>query len=128
MTNAVDSAGSDLGLELGAVGRFSSNRCIGLEQEFLLADEGIVLSNRADEFLDACREAARAAGRNAESFAPECAKSMVEVNTPPVRSLAELAREYPTGLETGHSARETLEVLLGSDPEPEKRQLGIVDL
>ncbi len=89
-TEGLDSAGSDLGLELGAVGRFSSNCCIGLEQEFLLADEGIVLSNRADEFLDACREAARAAGRDAESFAPECAKSMVEVNTPPVRSCAEL--------------------------------------
>ncbi len=64
-------------------------------------DEGGVLSNRADEFLDACREAAHAVGRDPESFAPECAKSMVEVNTPPVRFLAELAREYPTGLETG---------------------------
>ena len=60
-------------------------------------DEGGVLSNRADEFLDACREA----GRDPERFALECAKSMVQVYTPPVRSLAELAREYPTGLETG---------------------------
>jgi uncharacterized Ntn-hydrolase superfamily protein len=30
-------------------------------------------------------------------------------------------------LERDHSAEETLKVLLGSDPEPEKRQLGIVD-
>jgi gamma-glutamyl:cysteine ligase YbdK (ATP-grasp superfamily) len=74
-------------------------RRIGLEQEFFLVDEEGVLSNRADEFLDECREAARAAGRDSESFAPECAKSMVEVNTPPVHSLEELAREYLTSLE-----------------------------
>jgi uncharacterized Ntn-hydrolase superfamily protein len=30
-------------------------------------------------------------------------------------------------LERGRGARETLEILLNSDPEPEKRQLGIVD-
>ena len=30
-------------------------------------------------------------------------------------------------LERGHDAEETLEILLGSDPEPEKRQVGIVD-
>jgi uncharacterized Ntn-hydrolase superfamily protein len=30
-------------------------------------------------------------------------------------------------LERGHGAGETLEILLNSDPEPEKRQLGIVD-
>ena len=90
-------------------------------------NEGGVVSNRADEFLYECREAARAAGRDPESFALECAKSMVQVNTPPVRSLAELAREYRRVLRRGHSAGEPLEVLLGSDPEPEKRQLGIVD-
>lgn len=30
-------------------------------------------------------------------------------------------------LQRGHGAGETLEILLGSDPEPEKRQVGIVD-
>jgi len=30
-------------------------------------------------------------------------------------------------LERGHDAEETLEILLSSDPEPEKRQVGIVD-
>lgn len=30
-------------------------------------------------------------------------------------------------LQRGHDAEETLEILLGSDPEPEKRQVGIVD-
>ncbi len=30
-------------------------------------------------------------------------------------------------LQRGHDAEETLKVLLGSDPEPEKRQVGIVD-
>lgn len=74
------------------------DRCVGLEQEFFLVDEGGVLSNRADEFLDLCREAARTSGRDPEGFAPECARSMVEINTPPVHSLAELSREYVTSL------------------------------
>ena len=75
------------------------HRRIGLEQEFFLVDERGILSNRADEFLDECREAAHAAGRDPGCFAPECARSMVEANTPPVHSLAELAREYLTSLE-----------------------------
>jgi hypothetical protein len=72
---------------------------VGLEQEFFLVDEDGVLSNRADEFLIWCREAAKTAGRDPDSYAPECARSMVEINTPPVYSLAELSREYLTNLE-----------------------------
>jgi gamma-glutamyl:cysteine ligase YbdK (ATP-grasp superfamily) len=75
------------------------HRRIGLEQEIFLVDERGILSNRADEFLDECRKAAHAAGRDPRCFAPECARSMVEVNTSPVHSLAELAREYLTSLE-----------------------------
>ena len=75
-----------------------TDRCMGLEQEFFLVDEDGVLSNRADEFLDLCREAARESGRDPEGFAPECARSMVEINTPPVHSLAELARAYTASL------------------------------
>jgi len=84
------------------------HRRIGLEQEFFLVDERGILSNRADEFLEECREAARAAGRDPGSFAPECARSMVEVNTPPVHSLAELAREYLTSLELALGAGQQL--------------------
>jgi gamma-glutamyl:cysteine ligase YbdK (ATP-grasp superfamily) len=65
------------------------DRRVGLEQEFLLVDEDGVLSNRADEFLTRCREAAVAAGRDPGSYAPECARSMVEINTPPVYTLDE---------------------------------------
>jgi gamma-glutamyl:cysteine ligase YbdK (ATP-grasp superfamily) len=53
------------------------HRRIGLEQEFFLVDERGILSNRADEFLDECRETAHAAGRDPRCFAPECARSMV---------------------------------------------------
>ncbi len=75
-----------------------ADRCVRLEQEFFLVDEDGILSNRADEFLVLCREAARESGRDPESFSPECARSMVEINTPPVHSLAELAHEYVTSL------------------------------
>ncbi len=75
-----------------------ADRCVGLEQEFFLVDEDGVLSNRADEFLALCREAAAESGRDPEGFAPECARSMAEINTPPVHSLAELSREYAASL------------------------------
>lgn len=73
--------------------------CAGLEQEFFLVDEDGVLSNRADEFLARCQEAALASGRDPGGFAQECSRSMVEINTPPVHSPAELSREYLTSLE-----------------------------
>ena len=76
----------------------SEDRRVGLEQEFFLVDEDGVLSNRADEFLTLCREEAGASDRDPEGFAPECARSMVEISTPPVHSLAELADEYTASL------------------------------
>jgi len=72
-------------------------RCIGLEQEFFLVDAAGALSGRADEFLKRCEELLEKAGRDPESFAPECARSMVEVNAPPVHSISELSREYLAG-------------------------------
>src|SRR5918997_5538892 len=80
------------------------DRRMGLEQEFFLVDEDGVLSNRADEFLTRCGEAAVAAGRDPESYAPECARSMVEINTPPVCTLDELSREYLASLELALNA------------------------
>ncbi|MCA1737845.1 MAG: glutamate--cysteine ligase, partial [Actinobacteria bacterium] len=81
---------------------------MGLEQEFFLVDEDGILSNRADEFLDLCQKAARMSGRDPEGFAPECARSMIEINTPPVHSLAELSREYTTSLELALDAGRNL--------------------
>lgn len=69
-------------------------RCIGLEQEFFLVDAAGSLSDRADEFLVRCHERAREAGRDPEGFFPECARCMVEINTPPAHSLADLSHEY----------------------------------
>ena len=66
----------------------------GLEQEFFLVEESGMPSERADEFLDRCRE--EAGGR--ERFAPEFVKGLVEVNTPPVRTLAGLETEYANNL------------------------------
>jgi carboxylate-amine ligase len=75
------------------------DRRVGLEQEFFLVNEDGFLSNLADEFLALCREAAKASGRDPASFAQECSRSMVEINMPPVYSLAELSREYMTSVE-----------------------------
>ena len=75
-----------------------NNRRIGLEQEFFLVDEDGALSHRADEFLALCHEAARETGRDPEGFAPECARSMVEISTPPVHSITGLSHEYGTSL------------------------------
>jgi gamma-glutamyl:cysteine ligase YbdK (ATP-grasp superfamily) len=80
------------------------DRRVGLEQEFFLVNEDGVLSNRADEFLTRCREEAVAAGRDPGSYAPECARSMVEINTPPVYTLDELSREYLASLEVALDA------------------------
>ena len=103
------------------------DRCVGLEQEFFLVEESGALSNRADEFLARCQEAARALGRDPGSFAPECAKSMIEINTPPARSLEELSREYLKSLELALDAGRELGLRLYPlatyplDVEPEIR-------
>ena len=69
------------------------DRCIGLEQEFFLVEESGEPSVRADEFLERCREQAESDG-GAARLEAEWVKGVVEVNTPPVRSLADLEREY----------------------------------
>lgn len=73
-------------------------RRIGLEQEFFLVDENGVLSNRSDEFLQRCQELAEAEGRSPDYFAPEWVKNMIEINTPPVYSVTDLANEYLSNL------------------------------
>ncbi|MDP9478928.1 MAG: glutamate-cysteine ligase family protein [Actinomycetota bacterium] len=69
-------------------------RRVGLEQEFFLVEESGLPSQRADEFLDRCR----AEARGPAGFAPEFVKGLVEVNTSPVCTLAELEREYAMNL------------------------------
>lgn len=69
-------------------------RHIGMEQEFFLVDEAGAPSNRADEFLNRCRELAKAEDRSQDDFAPECTRNLVEVSTPPAYSIEELADEY----------------------------------
>ncbi len=62
------------------------DRRVGLEQEFFLVDEAGRISDRADEFLELFEEAS--------GLDPECARHMVEVSTPPVSSIEDLAGEY----------------------------------
>ncbi len=69
-------------------------RRVGLEQELFLVDEEGILSNRADEFLDCCHGLAEDEGLDPDLFAPECARSLVEVGTPPAASLHALEVEY----------------------------------
>ena len=74
-------------------------RHIGLEQELFLVDEEGVLSSRADEFLERCWKMAESEGSSPESFVEECAKNIIEINTPPTRTLSELAEAYLSGLD-----------------------------
>jgi len=55
-------------------------------------------SVRADEFLEECGEEAERHGSSPSCFAPEFVKGLVEVSTPPARSLADLEREYLNNL------------------------------
>lgn len=57
-------------------------------------DEAGAISHLADEFLERCWEICEAEGRAPDHFAPECAKNLVEVSTPPAASLDELSDEY----------------------------------
>ncbi|MGJ3246416.1 MAG: glutamate-cysteine ligase family protein [Elainellaceae cyanobacterium] len=83
------------------------DRRIGLEQEFFLVDTSGAISDRADEFLEHCRALATTQGRNPDYFAPEFVKNMVEVNTPPVYRMSELAIEYLENLKLAlHVAHE----------------------
>ncbi|MDQ4128105.1 MAG: glutamate-cysteine ligase family protein, partial [Actinomycetota bacterium] len=92
-------------------------RRVGLEQEFFLLERSGLPSERADEFLDRClEEAGGPAG-----FAPEFVKGLVEVNTSPVRTLAELEREYAGNLRLALAVARALGLRLyplGSYPLP----------
>lgn len=67
---------------------------MGLEQEFFLVDEDGIPSSRADEFLARCGELAEDESLDPRCFAPECARSLVEVSTPPATSLEGLSAAY----------------------------------
>jgi carboxylate-amine ligase len=84
------------------------DRSIGLEQEFFLVEESGEPSARADEFLERCRERSEREGDDGAScLAPEWVRGVVEVNTPPVRSLAALEEKYASNVRLAvRSARE----------------------
>lgn len=84
------------------------DRSIGLEQEFFLVEESGEPSVRADEFLERCRERSERDGHGkASCLAPEWVKGVVEINTPPVRSLAGLEEQYADNVRLAvRSARE----------------------
>src|ERR687897_2192358 len=74
------------------------NRRVGLEQEFFLVEESGMPADRAEEFLLCCREVTEREGSSPACFAPEFVMGLVEINTPPVYTLAELEREYLNNL------------------------------
>ena len=93
-------------------------RRIGLEQEFFLVDANGHPSDRADVFVQRCREAE---GGTPACFTPEFVKSLVEINTPPVHSFAELEREYLNNLRLALRAARSLGIRLyplGTYPLP----------
>jgi carboxylate-amine ligase len=81
-------------LEDGGRRTANDERRIGLEQEFFLVDEDGILSDRADEFLTRAGETAGDEGLSPESFVGECTREMVELNTSPAATLADLKSEY----------------------------------
>lgn len=85
-------------------------RQIGLEQEFFIVDRAGVIVDRADEVLQRCQQIAIARGRNADNFAPEFVKSMVEINTNPAASVSALADEYLANLQILLEAAKSLEL------------------
>ena len=74
------------------------DRRAGLEQEFFLVENSGHPSERADEFLERCREATGEESGGPACFAPEFVLSVVEINTPPVYTLYDLEREYARNL------------------------------
>ena len=79
-----------------------------MEQEFFLVDEDGFISNRADEFLEWCKELAGDEGLDPGCFEPECAKSLVEVSTPAAVSLEELSAAYLDSVELALRAAKEL--------------------
>ncbi|MBA3701661.1 MAG: glutamate--cysteine ligase [Rubrobacteraceae bacterium] len=74
------------------------DRRTGLEQEFFLVENSGRPSERADDFLERCREATGEESSGPSCFAPEFVLGLVEVNTPPVNTLYDLEREYAQNL------------------------------
>ena len=70
------------------------NNSLGLEQEFFIVNPEGFISHRADEFLEACWNIAKKRDRPTDCFAPEFVKNIVEINSVPVDSFAELVKEY----------------------------------
>ena len=94
---------------------------MGLEQEFFLVEESGLPSERADEFLERCREASEAEGAGEACVAPEFVKGLVEGSTPPVHTLAQLEREYLGNLRLALRAARSLGIRrypLGTYPLP----------
>lgn len=88
------------------------NRRIGLEQEFFIVDAEGIIADRADELLQGCYDLAQRQGRNPNNFAPEFVKSMVELNTDPANSVAELADQYLLNLQVLLMAAKQLDLRL----------------
>ena len=98
-------------------GHSLAGRRAGLEQEFFLIEESGLSSQRADEFLEHCRETAGSPA----CFTPEFVKGLLEVNTQPVHTLAELERNYVENLGLALGAPLTLRLRLyplGTYPLP----------
>ena len=87
-----------------------NNSRLGLEQEFFIVDKEGFLSHRADEFLTSCNRIAKQKGREADCFAPEFVKSIVEINTVPANNFAELKTEYLDLLEVLLAAAKELDL------------------
>ena len=87
-------------------------RRIGIEQEFFLVDGEGVPSDRADEFLARCRERAGEENLSTEGFVGEVSTSMVEINTPPAHTVADLAEAYMANLDLALRAGRELSVRL----------------
>lgn len=87
-------------------------RRIGLEQEFFIVDVDGVIADRADELLHCCHQLAEVEGCNPDHFAPEFVKSMLEINTAPAFSVAELAGDYLQNLQLMLKAAKSLQLRL----------------
>ena len=97
------------------------DRRTGLEQEFFLVENSGRPSERADEFLQRCREATMEESGSPACFAPEFVFGLVEVNTPPVYTLYDLEREYAQNLRLALRTARSLELRLyplGTYPLP----------
>ena len=87
-------------------------RRIGIEQEFFLVDGEGTPSGQADEFLARCQERASEEGLSPEGFVGEVSTSMVEINTLPACTVADLAEAYLASLDLALRTGRELDVRL----------------